>query len=236
VRICVLGNSHVASLKLGLEKLPSARQQFTMEFFASRAGALEGLRLENKRLVPSNENLAVAITHTSGGKGEVVVDDYDAFLVYGLGFRLPVVDTHLSAAVRRQACRDTATQTLNFHMCSLLRQATKKPVYVGHDPQEAPGRKSPEVGRSLAYDAVYELTRSELLREDLRLVQQPRRTFADVWFTRPEYSAGSTRLDIGDAKSNELHKEVDNKHMNGDFGRIWLEESFFPAVGVKTGA
>ncbi|MEJ5992463.1 hypothetical protein WG902_20855 [Ramlibacter sp. PS3R-8] len=236
MRICVLGNSHVASLKLGLEKLPGGRQKFTMEFFASRASAMEGLRLENKRLVPRNENLARAISHTSGGKREVVLDDYDAFLVYGLGFRLPVVETQLSAAVQRQACRDTAVGTLNFHLCSLLRQATNKPVYVGHDPQEAEGRKRRAVNRSLPYGGVYDLTKDALRGEDLRLVQQPRRTFANDWFTRPEFSAGSTRLDIGDAKSNELHKDVDNKHMNGDFGRIWLEESFFPAVGLKTGA
>ena len=231
MRICVLGNSHVASLKLGLEKLPGARQRFTMEFFASRAGALEGLHLKDRRLVPRSENLARAIAHTSGGKRDVVLDDYDAFLVYGLGFRLPVVETQVSAAVRRQVCRDTAVGTLSFHMCSLLRQATDKPVYVGHDPQEAEGRKRPDVSRSLPYDGVYDLTKSALRDEDLRLVRQPRGTFANSWFTKPEFAAGSTRLDIGDAKSNELHKDVDNKHMNGDFGRIWLEESFIPAVG-----
>jgi hypothetical protein len=197
---------------------------------------MEGLRLEGRRLVPRNENLARAITHTSGGKREVVLDDYDAFLVYGLGFRLPVVQTQLSAAVQRQACHDTAAGTLNFHMCSLLRQATDKPVYVGHDPQEAEGRRRPEVARSLPYDAVYDLTKNALRGEDLRLVRQPKGTFANSWFTKPQFSAGSTRLDIGDAKSNELHKDVDNKHMNGEFGRIWLEDSFFPAVGVKTGA
>lgn len=233
MRICVLGNSHVASLKLGLEKLPGATKSASMEFFASRASALGALRLQENRLVPMNDNLARSIAHTSGGKSEVALDEYDAFLVYGLGFRLPVVEAQLSAAVRRQVCRDSLSQALNFRMCSMLRQATRKPVYVGHDPQEAQGRKSPAVARSLPYEAVYELMRGELAREDVRLVAQPRQTFANSWFTKPEYSAGSTRLDIGDAKSNELHSDVDNKHMNGEFGRIWLE-SFFPAVGVKT--
>ncbi|MCC2634641.1 MAG: hypothetical protein K0S48_2527 [Ramlibacter sp.] len=235
MRICVLGNSHVASLKLGLEKMPDARKNVSMDFFASRASALGALRLENNRLVPTNDNLARSIAHTSGGKSEVVLADYDAFLVYGLGFRLPVMQAQLSSAVQRQICRDTLVQALNFRMCSMVRQATDKPVYVGHDPQEAEGRKSPELSRSLPYEAVYDMMRSELFRDDVRLVAQPRQTFANSWFTKPEFSAGSTRLDIGDAKSNELHSEADNKHMNGDFGRIWLE-SFFPAVGVKTAA
>jgi hypothetical protein len=109
-------------------------------------------------------------------------------------------------------------------------------VYVGHDPQEAQGRKKREATRSLPYDGVYDLTKNALRAENVHLVQQPRRTFADSWFTKPQFSAGSTRLDIGDAKSNELHKDVDNKHMNGEFGRIWLEEGFFPALGPETGA
>lgn len=235
MRICVLGNSHVASLKLGLEKMPAVRKNVSMDFFASRASALGALRLENNRLVPTNDNLARSIAHTSGGKSEVALADYDAFLVYGLGFRLPVIQAQLSSAVSRQVCRDTLVQALNFRMCSMVRQATDKPVYVGHDPQEAPGPKTPEVSRCLPYEAVHDLMRGELSREGVHLVAQPRQTFADRWFTKPEFSAGSTRLDIGDAKSNELHSEVDNKHMNGDFGRIWLE-TFFPAVGVKTGA
>lgn len=223
MKICVLGNSHVASLKLGLEKSPPARGKLDMVFFASRAGALGGLRLNGARLVPSNDNLARALAHTSGGISEVVPDDYDAFLVYGLGFRLPLVGRHLSSAVSRQVCRDAATQSLNYRICTMLRMATDKPIHVGHDPQEAEGRRNPRLSGDLPYEAVFELMRSELGREGLRLVAQPRQSFADSWFTIKGFSVGSTRLDIGDAVSNELHGETDNKHMNADFGRIWVD-------------
>lgn len=237
MKICVLGNSHVASLKLGLAKLPAAQTNVSVDFFASRANSLRALRLEKNRLLPMNVNLAKAISHTSGGKSDIALDEYDAFVVYGLGFPLPMVGTQLSSAVRRQVCRDTMEQSLSFRTCLLLRQGTDKPVYVGHDPQPSTRGATQEPSRHLPYDEVYAMMRVELSGADLQLTAQPRQTFADTWFTKPEFSTGSVRLDIGDEKSNELHGEADNKHMNGEFGRLWLE-SFFRDVGAKaeTGA
>lgn len=223
MRICVLGNSHVASLKLGLEKLPAECKNLEMVFFASRGGGMQGLRLEEDRLLPTGEGLTKSIAHTSGGKTEVVLAEYDAFLVYGLGFRLPLTAGHLSAAVKRQLSRDTLASSINFRLCSLLREATDKPVYVGHDPQEAAGRRHPDLAAHLPYEAVYAMAREDLARHDVQLLTQPKQTFADTWFTIPSYSAGSVRLDIGDERSNTLHDDTDSKHMNGEFGRVWLE-------------
>lgn len=232
MKICVLGNSHVASLKLGLEKI-AAPNKAELVFFASRASAMGALRLDGKRLVPSNENLARSIAHTSDGRKEIVVDDFDAFLVYGLGFRLPLLGRHLTSAVRRHACRDTATASLNHRLCALLRKATDKPVHVGHDPQEAVDARKAAIVERLPYETVFEMTANELRGEDLRLVSQPRETFADDWFTQQKFSSGSIRLDIGDERSNEVHRDEDNKHMNGDYGRIWLE-SFFSGTVLRT--
>lgn len=235
MRLCVLGNSHVASLKLGLEKFPAGQRKVEMVFFASRGVALGALRLEGNRLVPSNENLARAIAHTSGGKSEVVLDEYDAFLVYGLGFRLPRVGRQLSSAVRAHVCHDAATQSLNHRICMLLRSGTDKSIHVGHDPQEAAVERNSQPSENLSYQAVFEQTKGLLLRDRLNLVAQPQATFADGWCTLPKFSAGSTRLDIGDEKSNEVHKDEDNKHMNGEYGRIWLD-SFLsgPVVGTAS--
>lgn len=225
MRICVLGNSHVASLKLGLEKIAKAGRP-ELVFFASRANSLAALRLDGRRLVAPHENLAKALRHTSGGADAVDLDHYDAFLVYGLGFRLPGLQRSLSSAVQRQACRDTAEQTLSHRICSQLRKGTPKPVYVGHDPQEAAKRGVSASAEHLPYDSVFDMTAGELMRDKVQLVRQPRQTFADAWFTRQEFSAGSIRLDIGDEMSNQLHPEEDNKHMNAEFGRLWLADFF----------
>lgn len=235
MKICVLGNSHVASLKLGLDKLSASQKNVEMVFFASRGGALGALRLEGHRLVPANDNLAKAIAHTSGGKSEVALDEYDAFLVYGLGFRLPVLGRNLSAAVSRQACRDTATASLNYRICTLLRRATDKSIHLGHEPQEAAGQKSHRASDGLPYETVLEQMERELLGDGLKMVAQPRQTLADDWFTIPKFSAGSSRLDIGDAVSNELHPDADTKHMNADFGRMWLE-NFLARLSAETHA
>src|SRR5688500_4473853 len=95
------------------------------------------LVVKGNRVVLTNEALGESISHTSGGKGQVQLSEYDAFLVYGLDFPLSMLESGLSAAVRWQACHDPFARALNFRICAMLRRATELPIYVGHDPQRA---------------------------------------------------------------------------------------------------
>jgi hypothetical protein len=233
MRICVLGNSHVASLKQGLDTMGPS--DIAWDFFAAPARTLAGLERKGHKLVATTETLKKTIAYTSGGKTEIDIAAYDAFLVYGLRLRMPVVEQRLSSAVQRQVCIDTLARTLNLRTFSLVRQATQAPIYVGHDPQEARTGEIATAAPGLAYGEVYEIMKAEILSRRASLIRQPQETFHDDWFTKERFSEGSTRLDIGRDPANPFHDEDDNKHMNGDYGRIWLEH-FLDASGIRKGA
>ena len=143
------------------------------------------------------------------------------FLTYALALRVPELDERLSSAVKSQACRDSLSRSLNLRMCRMIRRVSDAPIYVGHNPQPAsaldmqPGQMN--------YVDVHAVSSGELDVVDAHLLAQPAETLINGWNTRPELARGSTRLDIGDDHSNELHPEEDVSHMNMEFGRVYLE-------------
>jgi hypothetical protein len=226
MKICVLGNSHVASLKKGWDSIQADNQKYQLTFFASRQKGLAGLKLDNGVLVPSTPSLLNDISYTSGGMEEIPLDEYDVFLLYGLGLSMPILDTRLSTAVIQQTCNDIFNQALSFKIAKLIRSASNSTIYIGHNPLRSMGKiVSPRVNK-FDYKEVLGFMSSAVDIADAILIDQPFVTLINDWNTKEEYSIGSTRLDVGDKISNQSHPDNDMEHMNGDFGKLYLD-SFF---------
>jgi hypothetical protein len=221
VRVCILGNSHTASLRQGWDDIQRQWPGVEITFFASRAHGLAGLDLRDGRLLPSNAELARDLAYTSGGRDSVDLDCYDVFLVYGSWLVLPPLDPRLSSAVRKAAIRDLMHGSLNFSICSMLLGKPAAVVFSGHDPQPA---GDPEGACVCSYDQIFASAAGFARECGIRLVKQPLATFGNSWNTAPALSKGSTRLDLGDSMSNELHVEWDVIHMNREFGRIYMQQ------------
>jgi len=85
-RVCFLGNSHLAAVKLGLDL---ARGQDLLEgvecdSFGMRSMTGADTRFEDGCLVPANEAVARSFAWTSGGQTRIALDSYDTiYLVAG---------------------------------------------------------------------------------------------------------------------------------------------------------
>ena len=233
MRICVLGNSHVACLKLAWDQLKDAYPKTSLTFFADRQNGLVGLTPKGSALVPSNEALAETIGYTSGGQKVVETADYDVFLVCGLNLYLPKLDARLSRAVVQATCRDSLPASLNFRLALRLRALTAKPVHLAHCPQRAYTPQTCADRNSMPYIRVFRWASQVANDHQLSLNIQPLRTLEDGWSTRLAYSRGSTRLAIDDEIAPDAaHSKADTAHMNADFGRLYLERWFDTLVGA----
>ena len=226
MKICALGNSHLASLKLGLDGLKERYPNVAVTFFASRGSRLGGLTLEDGRLVTSDEALAREIAFTSNGLSEIVLQDYDGFLIYGLGLPLPRLDRRLSSAVQSATCRDLFQESLSFKLAHTIRSACAAAIYIDHAPQKADLLKSNHADHGLDYLQVFDRMRQVIDLADVHFLAQPEHTLSGAWNTAKEYSVGSTRLDLGDRGSRRPHPEIDMAHMNARFGEVYLEDFF----------
>lgn len=226
-RICMLGNSHIASLKNAWTKIGSTHPDYELVFFASRQEGLSALRLEGNTLIPSSEETARDIRFTSGGRSTIELDEYDAFVTYGLLLSLPSLDRRLSSAVLRRSIVDGISNTLNIRLCKTIREGSRKPVFIGHNPLRAtPDPRLELRANMLDYHQLVDVVNSAIEIENASLISQPEQTIVHGWFTRGEYSRGSTRLDVGDNASNAPHPDNDYDHMNEAFGTLWLQSLF----------
>ena len=85
-RICVLGNSHLGALKLGWDLIEGSYPGTELTFFGAPRSMMQDLVLEGTRLVPRTDKLTAKIRRSSGGLEAVEIEDYDAFILYGLQF------------------------------------------------------------------------------------------------------------------------------------------------------
>lgn len=227
MKICVLSNSHAASLKQGWDRLAAQYPGVQLTFFASRALGMRGLQLRGRALVPSDPALAKDLAFTSGGHETIELAGYDVFLGYGLDLRMPVLGKRLSAAVKFHACQDALNRSLNLQLCRMVREGTRAPVFIGPNPQhslrqENEGKPWPYCG----YEEVLRPMAANLDALGLKLAPQPRHTLGNGWNTKATYATGSIRLDVGDQFSNQAHPSDDLEHMNGEFGRLYLVDFF----------
>lgn len=229
LRICILGNSHAACLKEGWDRMANKYPHLQLTFFAARRDLLKGLHRTGNVLLPDTPGLARNLAFTSNGEEQVDLENYDIFLLQGLGLHLPGLDSRLSQAVLRQTHRDILHRSLSLALCKLIREASEAPIYLGHNPQKAGQMANPQ---RLPYRAAWALMQAELPAASAVLLEQPAETLVNDWHTRNELSRGSTRLDVGDRISGAPHDDEDNEHMNADFGCIFLEH-FFKLLKTK---
>ena len=226
MKICVLGNSHVGSLKRGWDTIKGDYPQHEITFFAQRSDGLEGLIAHDGKLIADNEKLAKALEFTSGGKKAIDPQEHDIFLIYGAGLTINLVahDQFYSKAVIESSLNDLVSNTLSFSLLKRLRASTDKRIFIGHLPL------LPAIEVVSAAFPVEYIARADLINEvtyhplNAVLVRQPSSTIVNGKNTDPLFSKGSKALAVGDSGDNVLHAESDSDHMNDKFGEIWLEE------------
>jgi len=226
MKICVLGNSHVACLSKGWDKLKYNHKNVQLTFFAHRGEKLSGLTIKHGRLSADNQRLRRVISHTSGGREHVDPNEFDCFLIFALGakpYRYRPI--YYSQQVHIAALEDHATHSTSWKLIERLRQITDKPIYVGHNPLHAASpRCDHRGGADEYYRGIAELNEYIYEPQNTLLLCQPEQTITDGFETKHEYSIGSTRLDTGDKISNEPHEEKDRTHMNAQFGELYLSD------------
>lgn len=91
MRLCLIGNSHLAAMKLGWDKLAQMGDPLThgvdLSYFGAPRDMLRNIEVRNGRLVPTNEATRSQFIALSG-RDELDPNDHDAFLLVGVGASL----------------------------------------------------------------------------------------------------------------------------------------------------
>lgn len=230
MKICVIGNSHVACLKNGWEKLKVSYPGLELAFYASRQNRMRNLRVEEGKLTPTNKELKSDLIYTSANeRGEIEVESYDAFFVYGLSLSFPkeLGEFYYSSSFKDQVFEDLVEKSLAFRVVKKLKEAGAKNIYASHQPIKAQSGDECLVSEApFCYESDFGVLSEKMKPYGVVGIPQPGTTLSQNCRTLQKFSSGSVRLDVGDDISNDFHSPKDLSHMNGDFGALVLENLF----------
>jgi hypothetical protein len=243
-RVCFLGNSHLAALKLALDEARAAGllDGIATDTFGSHRATLATCTIADGTLTPTAEAVAKALNWTSGGKDRVVIDAYDDIFVVAGRSPYSLVNYLPPGALpppSRSLYQEVAAAVLSGWAPSLARQlaaAGSARVHFVGEPElsdAAPfargllARAEGMPGQRAAL-----ATRLREIREEIAgavasvphglasVIDFPPATLDGFGaFTRHEFCRGSMRLTENLA---EAHPPDDFAHMNGAFGRELL--------------
>jgi hypothetical protein len=222
MKVCVISNSHAASLKAGYETIKDCFPGIEVSFFASPAASLSSLQKKEGVICSQDLKVSKILSHCSGGSDHIRIGDYDRFLVYGLDFNISADAGLVSKAVFAALFQDHTQQQLNHKICQLLLPEAHERIWVGPCPLPAALPDQTDQGHRSNYSRAIDNYRRVLAAFGLTLLAQPSETVVDGAFTAKIYSDGSLRLGLGVLDGNLEHSSRDRVHMNTAFGALYM--------------
>lgn len=239
-RVCFIGDSHLATLKFGLQLVARDFPNIEATFFASHGKSMRSLSLSNGALIAENELLALSLQRTSGGR-EAIRDEYDCYLLHGL--ELSIVIALLMIRARKTdpavppwppekqddafhgALASAIRNTNAAKILMKLRQITTAPIFLSPAPVSSvqlPALRARLVKRKESKSLVqlFETMCREIAQDrTAQFVAQPEITRdMDGIATRPDYSQSPARF------SAALEGVEDKSHMNAEYGAAVLRD------------
>ena len=226
LRLCIIGNSHVACLKLAWDQA-GGDETIQPTFFGARGNLMGGIESAGRALVAPAQRLKVALLAT-GGADHIDLDAYDVFCAYGMRLKIPEFAAGYSSAVRRAAVQQAFEQSTNAVVTRLLATMTTTPILIVADPLLSSGLRRSQFDDALcAYDDMIPMLEQVCDSVGARFVPQAPATLDGPIRTAQTFAQGSTRLDIG--AGIEIHDGDEPAHMNAAYGKLMLADIFAAA-------
>jgi hypothetical protein len=246
MRVCLVGNSHLAAIKLGWDAVKLDYRDIACNFFGAPRNALRGLALDGDVLIPTNEALARKLKIVSGGPTTLRPSDYDVICCIGLRFSfyhwlrsLPAVHSlsigalcEGSALVSDSFLRHVARYWLEHSTAVLLmrmmRSVCTVPLFLLSTPLADEALLDDLGARPMAKEqmyaplaGLYAVFQAEAQRcaiaEGFHLIPQPSTTIAPPCFSLPEFRRKFV-------PSKDEFQDDKSLHMNQAYGvEAWVE-------------
>lgn len=235
MKICIMGSSHLGSLKLGWDEVRGQYPGLQLDFFGSPGATMRHLRVKAGRLVTEDAALSDSLALTSGGMRQIEVAQYDGVILYGLMLKMPRLRRGISRAVVQETIRNRMEKGLTGRLALRLRKVTRDTIWVGPNPMPVAPDDQFEPGVFHDYDTLLAETGRAMGVADVAMLAQPRDTLGPDLRTWARFGVGSVRLLPGkDGEGVRVHPEEDVNHMNAGYGRLWLQQNL-PVVTAGFG-
>jgi hypothetical protein len=235
MRICIIGNSHAACLKLAWDKgLSKKHPSAQFVFFASLTAGIETLTAHDQSLKSHNPNTIANFKITSNGLDEIEFSSFDYCLLHGLSPRTMAYRKMILSSRKifysqyALALSNPFHQSLAFRLINEIRKISEIPIICSPTPNALSALNAPKEEKldKLTFGDV--CSTIELSHKQINAIYlpQPSSTIHCTYFTAPKYGKGPKNLLFrsGDSIENGDLFENDSVHMNEAFGKKLLEK------------
>jgi hypothetical protein len=242
IQTCVIGNSHIAALKVGWESIKTDFPEETLTFFGAPGLKMNGLRPFEGSLVTDWPEVKASLKRTSQGKSQIDSALYDRFIVCGMRYSidkaLQLYDNYrtepeskddrepISLHCFMRAIEDNLRASVAIRTVEKLRAITHSPIALIPAPLRSEDSKSETLKRiydkrSPQYicDLFARISDEFSKKFAFRLFPQPEMTKATPFETKSAYSRELVRL-VAPVAADDDDEDFD--HMNAEYGAIVL--------------
>lgn len=250
MRICIIGNSHLAALKLAVNEGVLTGTGVDAVFFGAPGERFKKLRFTNG-LLSGPRSLERILLQVSGGKyTQIDPSDFDVVVVYGgsiflhrlvgsLHRTMNVEGVHISEACLGRGIERWFARKHAFRLAKQLTHCAKRVLL---SPRPCPAMS--EVVRNAgggdelepwAWESldptfrrfIWEQCEKIVRSHGVEMLFQPETTLDDNQYTDTKYTKDSTRL----LDTGGKHDDDDVTHMNAAYGKIILKHMLSELLG-----
>jgi hypothetical protein len=245
-QVCIIGNSHVAALKLAWTNGASELHRgLALSFFSAQNYMLDQIEREGRTLAPQRRDAAEKLRFTSGGLDRIEIDRYDAIVLVASGFGIDIpklrsqcgtpahedfsrVEQLVSTACFDAVLEATFESSRAIALIDMIREvAPDKTVVLAAAPymsarlldgNDELHMREPAALRELVARAraIGERVAAE---RGCPVIWQDKSTVAKPGFTHRAFNRDAARFSLRDGWTL---KEADDKHGNEAYGRLVL--------------
>lgn len=241
-RVCIIGDSHLAAVKLGWPRISAEFPAIAPTFFGAPITHLDDFVVRDGRLIAASETLEKFLHQTSGGK-PVIDGAYGLYLVCGMGASFPRAAAVFKRYMARMArdrqtiplgqlpdqrlirfCAQALAEAEAFKLLAKLRQITDAPIGVMGTPLPSAEKLATMFARiRLHLDEartarIFALAFWRAAKDaNATFLDQPAETLGETALTtHPDFFRNAVRM----AAEGE-----DQHHANSDYGAIVLRNA-----------
>lgn len=215
MKICVIGNSHAASLKMAWDNMSSKEEykDFNLTFFASPRDSMLKLEYIDGKFFTQDDYLRDNISKSSSGAEEIIIKDYDHFIIHGLISINRCARTYLSSNKKLSTLDDITEGNFALELRKLIRKNNRS-VTISPEPRFSAAILTSET--TYGYEKFIDKENPEnslidffvsLWNEQVAkhaILDQPSETIVNEVFTHPKFQKNENdRL-----HANEVYGEI----------------------------
>jgi hypothetical protein len=229
MKICIIGNSHIAALKLAIRRRVYADAENTFTFWGTPGDSFNKIVYADRRFTTPETAMVMEVSdkqYTS-----LPIDHFDALVFHGneLCPSLIMESLRMFSSDLRNYSFQFLSEGLDrylatFHAINLATMVARDfagPVIVSPTPllSETPGWLNHRTFDDDEYSYLCSLLTNLLRKRSILFAPQPKRTITQGKYTRAKYERGA--VELIDLKNKGFR---DYLHMNASYGKLVLKE------------